>query len=224
MSLDTSPRRLCAIAAATLILPAVCQAGPVAAEHYPPAVNNEGEALAGMNIRLGRLAAQTFTSTAAGAITTVELPIWHWAGEGFPPSADLTVEIWGVNGLGEPDSGNILGSRTLTPGEIPGEIFTVSLTSIDFSADAINLAVGDELAIVAISATTGVLAEYGWSGDFDGNPYGGGAQFLNDDDAGWIQPNTQTGDLAFRVNVVPTPGAMMTMGLGGLIALRRRRA
>lgn len=208
----------------------VSSADIVAAEYSPVVVlDKDGketdEATYGGPVHVTRSLGQTLTSTTAGTITTVELPLWHYGTfNGNTPTDDLTIGIWGVDGLGEPDSGNVLASRTLTPGDISDVILTVSgITAIDFSSDLIPLNVGEQIAIVATSNTGGSFSAYHWSGD-SANLYAGGTLYFanSNNGTGWFAPGGGGFDGGFRVNVVPSPGAVALLSLAG-IATRRRR-
>ncbi|MCG8407802.1 MAG: PEP-CTERM sorting domain-containing protein [Phycisphaerales bacterium] len=218
---STTAKRIL-VAAVALVLTAsarVCLANVVAAEHIP------ADQVFSMNIHTNRVAAQTITSSAAGEIVSVVLPLWHFEDIDFPPTADLSIELWGVDGSGLPDETDVLANRTVTIAEGNPDSSTLVFHTIDFSADAINLDIGDELAIVALSNSAQGITAWNWTMTFDGNPYGGGEMFVDNlDGNGWIpRINDTDADLGFVLNVTPEPSSLLLLGLtGGLVTLRRR--
>ena len=130
--------------------------------------------------------------------------MWHFGaddGLGGPPTADVSIELWGVDSEGLPDANNILAARTATPAEGSIEIPTFTYLAFDFSTDAIELAVGDQLAIVARSDTNPGLEGWNWTGAFPvPDPYPGGELLLNVNGAGWEYPSAS--DAGFRVTVI----------------------
>jgi len=171
--------------------------------------------------------AQTFTPSVSGLLTTIELQIGH--GTGGNPTDDLTIELVQLDTNGLPDQGNVLATRVLNESDVPDNSFPVTFTSIDFSADGINLTAGQQLGIVASSLTGSTPNWYVWSTSRTDDYAGGSTAFRAPITGSWDFPTTSV-DSGFRVFVsdgtsIPEPSSALLIGLmlGGFVAFRRFR-
>lgn len=124
----------------------------------------------------------------------------------------------------------VAGMRLLTNGQL--QLFNGAGAGIGFAADPVNYPLNayNEMRIVA-NMTTGTLNYY--INGIDLNPFLGAfaATFtpgtvFNDFDLYAVRGTSGTGGSEIRwdnVSITPTPGALALLGLGGLVAGRRRR-
>jgi hypothetical protein len=150
---------------------------------------------------IGSNSAQTFTATVPGVISTIELPV-HREPAGMPTDP-LVIELWDVDENGEPDyDAAVIARRVLQPEDLPTDVFTLELTSIDFLDAGVFMDTGDQLAIVASSLTDGFPHWYYWTarGIFGKDLFSGGSFYFDGATGMWF---TNPGDDGgFRVRVL----------------------
>lgn len=166
------------------------------------------------------LQAQTFTASLTGQLTSLNLALFQFSGQG-----NVNVSINSVSG-GLPTTTS-LGQVSIDSSSLSTDPFMTTLTNFDFSALDVYVTAGQTLAIVA-SATTPDTA-IGWSASSI-DVYSGGENMAYSPSFGWIY---YQGDNIFQTFVdtarqpgeVPEPATVALMGISflGLAALRRKR-
>lgn len=120
-------------------------------------------------------------------------------------------------------SGTITFSSPLTPGFYS----LVTFTGLSGLATPVNLSTNDVLIRQQLSSTVGSTR----AGVVSATPVAVGsspASFYKDDPSAppagfYTFAGGAAGDIMYKVNTIPAPGAMALLGLGGLVAGRRRR-
>jgi len=168
--------------------------------------------------------AQTFTVGMAGQLERVDVLIQRGQ-----PSADLLVDIRPVTaGFPMQDDASAIAAATVPFALVPDTSYP-QWVSVDLSAFAPNVTVGEQLALVLRTRSTFPNdQEYEWRGD-TGDPYAGGsAYFRSSVDGLWVQtcgfgdcslPGEQV-DWGFKTFVnpsssqIPEPSTIVLLGLG----------
>jgi hypothetical protein len=197
-----------------------CPAALVVDQVYDVGVLPYDDGTTAVGIKDTSPAWQTFTVGIAGQLAKVDLGVYATLSQSVP----LTVGITSTNG-GQPDltPAGLLASRTVEASEVPvipapGEVDEYFSLSVDFSAELLDVAAGEHLAIVVRTDLDSLV--YSWwvnKGEaVDGYP--GGKSVL---------PALAFRDSQFRtvVDTVPEPATLTLAGLAlfGAIASRRRR-
>jgi MYXO-CTERM domain-containing protein len=160
--------------------------------------------------------AQSFTAPADNLLT--EFGMWLAGGQGGAPA--VRIDLWADDGANHPDENNILIAGTTWQGEL------ADLTRIDtFTSYVLNP--GQKYWVVInglIDQNSPGSYASTWDGGLDTIP-GERMDWSNDLGQNW---SFGIGDADWGVRIVttevPAPGAAALLGLGGLIAGRRRRA
>lgn len=171
---------------------------------------------------------QTFTVGQTGILTGIDIYVRNTGGF----LGGLTVDIRdATGGVVEPLAANALGSVAVANGAISTTLGSFTPLFVDFSSAGISVTAGDELAFLATPAVSG--DRFSLEQDLAGGYLGGEAvgQFAADGDGSPFSP-VAASDLTFTTYVdpeiapVPLPagGALLLLGLAGLVAARRRTA
>jgi len=167
--------------------------------------------------------AQTFTVGITGQLTNIEILVWEWTSQ----ITDLFVDIRPtINGVPILDDSAILGEVAIPASEISG--FPHTFITVDYSSQNIQVAAGDELAIVLRMDPSGQGGDYSWRGE-TGDLYASGVAYTRTDTTDWFAPMSGglTVDYGFKtfVNPIPIPPALWLFGSGliGLLGVARRR-
>lgn len=155
-----------------------------------------------------------------GSDTKVDtLGMWLLSQTGGTQS--IRFEIWGDTGGAGPDPSNVLaGTGSINPAV--GGNLDYHEAPASFSA---NLVPGNRYWFAATVVGEGGGAAYQTGGHTQNSVYNdnGTFWFSNDPTGMNFDGKNQTPQIAFAVHMVPAPGALALMGLGGLVAARRRR-
>lgn len=176
--------------------------------------------------------AQTFTTTAAGMVNSVDMPLSSVAANN-PDHLPLNVSIQplGPDTInGRQPTGTILSSGSIAYNDPQFSGFSLIWINIPLTP-ATQLAAGQTYALVATVGSPGDTypnQAYNWFSksekDVHNNPvdlYPGGQLAVNSSDVYAQQPNQ---DVAFRINALPEPTglAVLCVGAAGLLLKRRR--
>ncbi len=203
-----------------MILASAASADMVIAENVLP---DDGQNFAARIMETSTYA-QTFTASAGGTLSTVELPLAApLSGNRVDP---LLIHIWGVDANGEPDMSNVLATRKLYQEDLLTDVYTLDFVSIDFLDANVELTQGEQYSIGASSLTGTAPNWYLWTsrGVFGDDLYSGGQLYFNQGLLGGPWFTNAPDDAQFRVSVVPAP-ATLALLLGGVstVCTRRRR-
>lgn len=133
----------------------------------------------------------------------------------------IRFEIWGDTGGFGPDPNNVLaGTGSIKP--IVGGNLDYHEAPASFSA---NLVPGNRYWFAATVVGEGGGAAYQTGGHTQNSVYNDNGTFWysNDPTGMFFGGRNLTPQIAFAVHLVPAPGALALVGLGGLVAARRRR-
>lgn len=156
--------------------------------------------------------AQAFTAGASGELTDIWVPIWRVPFSS--PADEVTVHIATHSGDAPPTTTDILESWTLNSFESWSDW---SMPHQLTSAGGIDIVAGEKYWIWMEGGDT---TWTGWAMNSD--PALTFDHTLRRDGEDWLDISQSTAG-ALRVDVVPAPGALALLGLGGLGAARRRR-
>ncbi|HRQ73688.1 MAG TPA: PEP-CTERM sorting domain-containing protein [Phycisphaerales bacterium] len=134
---------------------------------------------------------------------------------------NIRFEVWGDTGGFGPNPNDVLAST--------GSIHPAVGVNLDYheapAAFSANLVPGSRYWFIATVVSEGGGGGYQTGGHTQNSVYNDNGTFwYSNDPAGmFFDGQNLTPQMAFAVHMVPAPGALALMGLGGLVAARRRR-
>jgi hypothetical protein len=175
--------------------------------------------------------AQVFTVGVAGTLERVGLQLYKIDGT---PAGDITLTIRSTTaGVPAADSSSALFSTVIPFGSVPfANPFPnpLSFLMVDVASAAIGVLSGQQLAITLSRIGPDNPPFLLWRGA-SGNPYAGGAGFVQSQDGSAWSPLSFTTDVGFQTFVrtgatpvpVPSPAWLLLAAVPGLLLSRRRR-
>lgn len=169
---------------------------------------------------------QTFTATAGGSLDLIEVQIGT---NSTQPYTALELTLFGVDGSGNPNTGDVLRSESINPGIATATSFTMEW--VGFSLAPLEISAGDKFAISLLpggtcASSSPVQCQYNWG--YEGTGYSGGDAYFSGLTS---TPNTIL-DFGFRATVntgsvpIPLPATFALLGFGlaclGVAARRRK--
>ncbi|HZW08391.1 MAG TPA: PEP-CTERM sorting domain-containing protein [Phycisphaerales bacterium] len=154
----------------------------------------------------------------AGDTTISDLGMWLNAqGTG---GSSIRFEVWGDTGGSGPDAGNVISST----GSLAA-FANSGLTYYEASASSGNLVPGNTYWFAATVVGESGPGFYNVGGHTQNSQHSdnGTFWFSNDPSGSFFDGQNFTPEMAFTVRLVPAPASMALLGLGGLVAARRRR-
>ncbi len=156
---------------------------------------------------------QSFIAPADNVL--VQFGMWLAGGGADAPA--VRIDLWADDGANNPDETNILVSGTVHQGDL------ADLTRID-TFTSFALTPGDRYWVVINGIidqnSTGVYSST-WDGGTNTIP-DGNMTWSNDLGGSW-SGGIANGDFGVYIETVPAPASLALLGLGGLVATRRRR-
>jgi hypothetical protein len=209
----------------TLGVPVAVHAGVLDQEHVDRGATNLGE----VSSTFSR--AQTFTVGITGLLDRVDVQIGQDLGSATSPDAPLVVEIRRTEG-GTPVSlpSGVLASVLVQPEQVPGSVFS-ELVAVELGAQSLPVTQGDVLAI-AMRSQTAPARPYHWAfdeneryrpGDFYTRSAFSNDVFIRLSDADPSNPDHLDAGFRTYVNIVPEPGAIVSVLVASCFNLLRRR-
>lgn len=155
--------------------------------------------------------AQTFVPGVSGTLDHIDVNL----GSAYPNTVPVTVSV--VETAVTVPSGDVLGSVCIEDIGMKGGWIT-----FDFHSQSIALTDGTLYGIVvAADEPISTYPGISWGYQSSGDPYTAGACWWNQP-SGWMLAGTGA-DAAFKTYMVPEPTTALLLGVGGLVALVKRR-